>query len=96
MFNKYQNYLILSKEIFNQEHPNYYLIKDIYYPLTKEEKEHVDIKIIANNSNLEKIVLTLNGKNLFEEKIYQKEEKKMIKSSKNIWERITNYFHKIF
>lgn len=96
MFNKYQNVLLVSKDDFAKDHNNYYIKNDIYYPLTKEEKEEVDIKLIINNSNLEKLVITLNGKDVYEEKVYQKEEIKAINKEESLWQKIKNLFHKIF
>ena len=97
MFDKYQNYLLISKDSFNLEHLGYYIKNDIYYPLTMDEKENVDIKIIVNdNSNIEKIVVTLNKREVYEEKVYLKEEKNINKTSESIWQKILHIFHKIF
>ena len=58
MFNKYHNYLLVSKDDFNKEHSNLLLKRDIYYPLTKEEKEKLDIKVVLNN-NINNLIIIL-------------------------------------
>jgi len=96
MFNKYKRYLLISKDIFNQENADYYLKNDIYYPLTDLEKQRINMKmILGNNSNIEKIVITLDDKEIFEEKVYVKE--KNIQQDKDFfWKKISNFFSKIF
>lgn len=97
MFDKYQNYLLISKDSFNLEHAGYYIKNDIYYPLTMDEKENVDIKIIVNdNSNIEKIVVTLNKREVYEEKVYLEKEENNNKTSESFWQKILHIFHKIF
>ena len=97
MFDKYHNYLLVSKDIFNQEHQDLYLKKDIYYPLSKEEKELVDIKLIINDSqDIYKIVIMLNNSEIYQENVYKKDVKKTIEDNISIWEKIANFFHKIF
>ena len=97
MFKKYQNYLLISMDSFNKSHPSYTLKKDIYYPLTNEEKENVDIKLVVNNnSNLDKIVVTLNGKDILEENIHKNKEEKDPKIEIGFFDIIKNFFSKIF
>lgn len=93
MFDKYQNYLLVSKDSFNMEYDDYYIKNDIYYPLTTSEKDKITIKIVADNSNLDKIVISLNGKSLYEEKIYKYERKKQDSS---FWKKISSFFYNIF
>jgi len=95
MFNKYKDYLLVSKDDFNRQHQNYYIKNDIHYPLTTTEKDNVKIKLIANDTNLEKIVITLNGKDIYEERVYKNEDVKALKN-KNLWQKISNFFNKIF
>ena len=87
MFTKYQNYLLVSKDDFNLKYNDYYIKKDIYYPLTKEEINNIEIKFIINNP---KIIISLNNKDIYEEKVYLKG--KEIKIS--IWNKISNIFNK--
>ncbi len=95
-FNKYQKVLLVSKDEFNKNNSNYYLKNDIYYPLTDLEKQRINMKmILGNNSNIEKIVITLDDKEIFEEKVYVKE--KNIQQDKDFfWKKISNFFSKIF
>ena len=73
IFSKYHNYLLVSKDVFNREYSDYYIKKDIYYPLTKEEKNNVDIRLIVNEKEyLNKIIISLNNKDVYEEKVYRK------------------------
>lgn len=97
MFNKYQNYLLVSKDSFNMEHSNYYIKNDIYYPLKKDEIDSIDIRLIINNNSiLEKIVISLNDKDVLEEKVYQKKEESITKTSESLLEKIGDFFTKIF
>lgn len=89
MFDKYRNSLLVSKDSFNLENNDYYIKEDIYYPLTSEEKENIDIEIVDN----EKIVISLNNKDIYEEKVYKKDQKdNNIKLS--LWDRIKRFFCK--
>ena len=89
MFNKYRNYVLVSKESFNLENKDYYIKKDICYPLTKEEKENISIKIVDNT----KIVISLNNNDIYEEKVYERNKKdNNIKLS--LWDKIKMFFNK--
>ena len=96
MFSKYENYLLVSSDSFNKEHSNFFIKNDIYYPLTKDEIDNVDIRLISSNYNIERIVISLNGKDVLEEKVYHKEEKYISNNNFSIWNKINNFFHKIF
>lgn len=96
MFNKYQNYLLVSMDSFNMEH-DYYLKKDIYYPLTKDEKDEVDIKLVVNDmTNYGSIVIVLNNKEIYKEDVYPKEDKIINNKDFSFFNRIKEFFHKIF
>ncbi len=96
MFNKYQNYLLLSKDEFNQKYDNYYIKRDIYYPLTNDEIDNVDIRLIANNnSDFEKIIISLFGKDVYEEVVYKK-NKLIVNTNESLWKKMSNFFYKIF
>ena len=93
MFSKYHNYLLVSKDSFNSEHDNYYIKNDIYYPLTQEEKENVKNKLIINDKeDINKLVITLNDQEIYEEDVYKKE---LIIKENNLWERIIGLFNKV-
>ena len=94
MFSKYYNYLLISKDDFNKEHKDLLLKKDIYYPLTKEEKENIDIKLILN-SNASSITVSLYDKEIIEERVYLK-KKETVKTSNNLWVKIKNIFNNLF
>ena len=91
MFNKYKNYLLVSKDSFNLENKDYYINEDICYPLTKEEKENIDIKFVDNSY----LVISLNNEDIYEEKVYKKEKENIKNSNNNIWKKVKKFFHKI-
>ena len=89
MFDKYKNYVLVSKDSFNLENKDYYIKEDICYPLTKEEKENIEIKIVDNT----KIVISLNNNDIYEEKVYERNKKdNNIKLS--LWDKIKMFFNK--
>ena len=92
MFNKYKNYLLVSKDKFNTENENYYIKEDICYPLTKEEKENIEIKIVDNI----KIVISLNNSDIYEEMIYIKEKDTKKDNNISFWDKIKMFFDNIF
>ena len=91
MFDKYKNYLLVSKEDFESEYSDYYIKEDIYYPLTKEERENIEIKIVDNT----KIVISLNNSDLYEEMIYKKEKENIKNNDISFWEKIKKFFNSI-
>lgn len=96
MYDKYQNYLLVSKDIFNIEHSNYYINNDIYYPMTKEEKNNVLVKLISNSKGVfEKIVVNLNNVDVYEEKVYLRDNT-ITQNKRSIWQKIGDLFTKIF
>ena len=94
MFNKYNNYLLVSRNSFNLEHNDLYLLEDIYYPLTLDEKNNIDIKLIVNDIN-SYISVTLNEKEILQQRVYEKEENGNNHNS-NIWLKLKEIIHKIF
>ena len=97
MFNKYKNYLIVSKDSFNLEHQDLFIKKDIYYPLDNNEKNKIDIKLIVNNnSNINRLSITLDKKEVLEEKVYLKEEKEEVNNNLSFWDKIKILINKIF
>lgn len=91
MFNKYRNYVLVSKDSFNLENKDYYIKKDICYPLTKEEKENISIKIVDNSY----LSILLKDEEIYNEKVYKKENNNNKNTKLNLWEKIKNFFHKI-
>ena len=81
-------------EYLNKEHKDLLLKKNIYYPLTKEEKENIDIKLILN-SNASSITVSLYDKEIIEERVYLK-KKETVKTSNNLWVKIKNIFNNLF
>ena len=91
MFNKYRNYVLVSKDSFNLENKDYYIKEDICYPLTKEEKENISIKIVDNSY----LSISLKDEEIYNEKVYKKENNNNKNTKLNLWEKIKNFFHKI-
>lgn len=100
-FNNYQNCTILDKETFkvdgNLFKENYYIKNNFTYPLTKEEKDNLNIKIIVNNQGnvLGTVNVLLNDKIIHEEKIYQKETNQKQKKE-SVLKKIINFFKNFF
>ena len=94
MFDKYQNYLLVSKDEFNREYRDYYIKEDIYYPLTKKEKDNIDIRFIINDkTNISYIKVFMNNQIVIEEKVYKNEINN--KSNKSLWSKIKDFFRMI-
>ena len=91
MFNKYKNYLLVSKDEFKSEYSDYYIKEDIYYPLTKEERENIEIKIVDNSY----LSILLKDEEIYNEKVYKKENNNNKNTKLSLWEKIKNFFHKI-
>lgn len=94
MFNKYHNYLIVSKDEFNQAHPSLLLNKDIYYPLTKEERDNIDIKLVINN-NVNNLIVSLDNKEIIKKNVYQK-IKETSKTKETLISKIRNIIDNLF
>ena len=100
-FQNYESYQILNKDNFkvdgNLFKENYYIKNSFSYPLTKEEKDNLNIKIIVNKQEnvLGTVNVLLNDKLIHEEKIYQKEIKEE-KKKESILKKIINFFKNFF
>ena len=98
MFQKYRNYLLLSKKTFSEMYPTMYIKKDLYYPLTLSEREKVETKLVLNDSDtneIGEIVILLNNKEIIKEKVYFQEEKEKTEHQ-TIWKKLKKFFKKIF
>lgn len=91
MFNKYKNYLLVSKDEFSMEYNDYYINDDICYPLTKEEKENIGIKFVDNSY----LVISLNNEDIYKEKVYKKEKENTDNTNLSFWEKIKKFFNSI-
>lgn len=98
MFNQYSNYLILSKDDFSSIYPVFYIKKDLYYPLTKEEKSKIDTKLVfyKQSDNAGEIVVTLNNKEVFKEQVFTKKLENTLKKKKKFLQRIVDFIGNIF
>ena len=97
MFNEYNNYLLVSKDSFNLEHNNLFLKEDIYYSLSKDEIDNVDIKLMVNeDSKINSISIILNKKEVLSKKVYVKEEKNEEKNKVSFLDKIKKIINKIF
>lgn len=91
MFSKYRNYVLVSKDSFNLENKDYYIKEDVCYPLTKEEKGNISIKIVDNSY----LSISLKDEEIYNEKVYKKENNNNKNTKISLWEKIKNFFHKI-
>lgn len=96
-FSKYQNYLILDKNKFvipNFNKENCYIKHNFYYPLTNEEKNKIETKIIIDNqkNTYGKINIILDNKMLHEEIIY----KEKVKEKESFFTKINKFIKNIF
>ena len=94
MFSKYKKELLVSRASFNNK--DFYIKKDIYYPLTIEEKNNINVKLLINDKDTSEIVVTLKNKEIIHEKVYYYNDDSSIKKEKNIFTKIRNFFDKIF
>lgn len=82
-FSTYKNYKILQKGVFNiyddkyYKDYNLYVKNDLFYPMIESEKNHVVLKIeleknrkYKRNSQVGKVIITVNGEEIGEEKLY--------------------------
>ena len=97
MFNKYHNCLIVSMDEFNLKNKDYYLKNDIYYPLSNEEKK-LPIKLIINDENKDnpELIVTLNGEEISNMKLYVKASKNNLVKEENIWFKFKKILKKLF
>ena len=98
-FNKYENYLIIDKNTFKIPDSlfkdKYYLKNNFYYPVTNDEKEKIETKILVENKDdiLGKISILLNNKVIHEEPIYKLEEQI---TNESFFDKIKKLIGKIF
>lgn len=97
--NKYQNYVIVDKNIFNSTNEyskkHLYLPKNITYPLTEDELANVTYNVYLSKETdytENYIEVLLNDKVVLKKKIFLKEEKKA--QTKSLWQRILDFFKK--
>lgn len=102
-FNNYEQVMILNKDLFKYNDDyydgDYYIKNSFHYPLTKNEKEKIEILVrVIKNVNFKKtnkvgwVIVYLDGREIHQEDLYlnKKEEK-----DKNMWESIIDYFKNI-
>ena len=92
-FNIYQNYLLISSKDFNMNNNGYYINKDIYYPLTKKEKDDINIKLMTNSNE---VIIYLKDKEIIHEKVFFKDNDTREKNTKSFWNEVKMFFQKIF
>lgn len=96
LFNKYQNYQIINKNLINKnlKKKGLYIKNDIYYPLTREEYKYINSKINIYdkclNDTCGNIEIVLNDKVLLKENIYKKNN--IIKNKKSLIQKIKDFF----
>lgn len=96
MFNKYRRYLVVSKDEFNRENPNMILKNDLYYPITSDEINDFNIKLVINNNAQNRLVVTLNNQEVLNEIVYQKNMENKKTKEENIFSKIKKLIQKIF
>ena len=101
MFNIYKNEVILTAQDFHNKNKDYYINKDLVYPLKKGERDNINIKLILNNNldnNLDNnyIIVSLNNKEIIKEKVYKYTKKIVTADKENFIERIKKILKKIF
>ena len=88
-FDTYNNYRILKKGNIDLLNNNiYYIDKDFYYSLNKEEKNNIKLKAILNRENNKGILeVYLYDKKIYETEIIKEEQTKktFMEWFKNIW-----------
>lgn len=93
-FDKYQNYTLIDKNIFNNnsqyKNKNLYILEDIYYPVKENEINNLTYNIDLDNKYIE---VLLKDKVVLKKKIYSKDKKENNKES--FFQKIKNFF-KIF
>ena len=96
MFNKYEKVLLVSKDEFNKKNKDYYIKKDIYYPLAHDEKKDVNVKIIINDKETSEVMVTLKNKEIMHEKIFFYNKSSTNYKDSSLWSKVKNFFNKIF
>lgn len=93
-FEKYKNYILIDKNLFNNNSQyakeNLYIMDDVYYPIKENEKDNLTYDINLESKYIE---VLLKDKIVLKKKIYSKKIDN--KKEKNIWQKIKNIF-KIF
>ena len=98
MFNTYRKEIILSKKQFNDNNKDLYIMHDLTYPLKKDEKQNINIKVILND-NLDyagEVIVTLKEKEIIREKVYRNNTEKDSSNGKNFFIKLKEMFKKIF
>ncbi len=102
VFKKYKNYLVLDKNIYQvkeDRYDNLYIKDNIYIPLTKEESKNLKLNINLEDKDRYKngdIVgnneILLYDKKIYSVPIYVNKSDKNRKNSKNIFQKIKEWF----
>ena len=96
MFNKYQNILLISKNEFNRCNKKLLLKKDIYYPLTIDEKKNINIKLVVNKNTENELIVDLKNSEILREIVYKKELKKESEVDNNLLNKLKKILRKYF
>lgn len=93
VFNEYKNYKLLDKNNFNVVgiDEKIYIKESFYYPLTEEERNLIKIKtnILRKDNLFGEVYVYLEDELLIKKEIYLK------KQSKNIFDKIKEFFNKL-
>ena len=98
MFNKYKNETLLTKEDFHKNNHNLYIKRDLVYPITKEEKNDITIKLILND-NLDyagELIVSLKNKKILNEKVYKYNNVNNQIKKENIFTKMKKLLEKLF
>ena len=94
MFSKYKRTLLVSKNEFNNK--DYYIKNDIYYPLTIDEKNDININLVINDKDTSELIITLKNNDIINEKIFFINKEKKYREDDKLWNKIKKIFSKIF
>lgn len=101
IFSKYENYKVVDKKTFpitkKTNNENAYIKENITYPITVNEKDDINVKIVLYKERQNNVIGELKAYYKDEEfksiKIYEKEQ---IKKQTGFFQKIINFFKKIF
>lgn len=90
-FDEYENYMIIDKNIFNNnlqhKRNNLYLMESIYYPIKENEKDKITYNIDLDKKE---IIVFFKNKIVLKKKIYTKNKKEINKQG--FWQKLKDFF----
>lgn len=98
MFNNYKNEVILSANDFHSHNNDFYIRKDLIYPLKNGEKDDITVKLLLNDSLTDRseIIISLKDKEIIRERVYKYNKKDYVNEKDNFLNKLKKIFKKIF